>query len=307
MPSSTLRSPLRAALTLILAVTVCLVLARPAGAVSWAPCIDTIDDVQCARFVLPADRTGGFAGATSVQVYKAGATEGPRLGTLVVLAGGPGQASFGMLDYMLSLFPGANRYDLIAIDQRGTGRSEPLNCPRIEFGAASVGPILTRNRRVTECATALGPARAGYDTAESVSDIEAVRAELAVDQISLFGVSYGTKLAMAYATTYPTHVRSLLLDSVLPVSEPGPFDTASVAAMRGSLDQVCANGYCRGVLASPQTSLRRMIQLLATEPVTGYLENKNDERPTKIVIGPSQVLELLFAADFNLYVYEQLP
>lgn len=301
------RRSFRVTLPVLFTVLVCALLATPANAAIWSPCVDTIDDVECARLTLPADRTGFVAGDTHVQIYKAGATEGPRLGTLVVIAGGPGQSSLGMIDYMLALFPGANRYDLVAIDQRGTGLSEPLNCPLLERGMAAGGSDPARDWPVTQCADALGAARAGYDTAESVADIEAVRADLGVDKVSLFGVSYGTKLAMAYAKTYPTRVRSLLLDSVLPVEQPGAFDTDAVAAMRASLDQLCADGYCRGVLSSPQTSLLRAVRLLEIEPLTGFLENESTGKPTKITIGPSQLYELLFAADFNLYIYEQLP
>ncbi|MBI4898249.1 MAG: alpha/beta hydrolase [Actinobacteria bacterium] len=291
-----------------LAAAICaLVFSAGASAAAWEPCADPIDDVQCARFTLPADRTGAVAGETHVQVYKAGATEGPRLGTLVVIAGGPGQSSLMMIDYMLQLFPGANRYDLLAIDQRGTGLSEPLNCSLIERGIAVGGSDPAKDWPVTQCADALGAARAGYDTAESVADIEAVRADLGVDKISLFGVSYGSKLALSYAKTHPDRVRSMLLDSVLPVEQPATFDTDAIAAMRGALDTLCADGHCRGVLSSPQSKLRRAIEILESEPLTGFLENGTDGKPTKIVIGPAEMFELMFAADFNLYIYEQLP
>ena len=50
-----------------------------------------------------------------------------------------------------------------------------------------------------------------------MDDIEAVRAALGVDKLTLIGVSYGTFLAQAYAARYPTHVERVLLDSVLDV------------------------------------------------------------------------------------------
>lgn len=295
-----------ASLAVATAIALLLMSAGTAGAATWAPCVTAAEDLDCAHIKLPADRTGAVGGETTVSVVRYGATEGPRLGTLVVLAGGPGQSSFMMLDFMLQLFPGANRYDLVALDQRGTGFSEPLNCPIIERGYDFDGADGASDKPITQCADALGAARAGYDTAESVADIEFVRADLGVERISLFGVSYGTKLAMAYANTHPTRVQSLLLDSVLPVDEPGAFDTVSIAAMRKSLDEICSGSRCKGVLRSPQSSLRRMVQQVSQVPIVGLLEQPGG-RPKQVKIGPSEIYDLLFAADFNLYVYEQLP
>lgn len=283
-----------------------LMMTASARATTWGPCDTAAEPLDCAYFKLPADRTGVVGGDTTVSVVRYGATEGPRLGTLFVLAGGPGQPSSMMLEFMLELFPGANRYDLVAIDQRGTGYSEPLNCPRVESGAAFAGEGARLDTAIGQCADALGAARWGYDTAETVADIDAVRADLGLSQISLFGVSYGTKLAMAYANTHPANVRSLLLDSVLPVDQPSAFDTVSIAAMRSALDEICSNGRCRGVLGSPQQSLRRLADKLSVDPVTGVLEDA-DGRPLKAQIGPDELYDLLFAADFNLFIYEQLP
>lgn len=281
-------------------------LTTTASAAVWAPCVTAAENLDCAHIKQPIDRNGVVAGEATVSVVRYGATEGPRLGTLFVLAGGPGQPSFMMLDFMLELFPGANRYDLIALDQRGTGFSEPLNCPRLESGAAFGIDDAKNDLQISQCADALGAARWGYDTAETVADIDAVRADLGLTQISLFGVSYGTKLAMAYANTHPTHVRSLMLDSVLPVVQPGAFDTVSIAAMRKSLDEICQRGRCRGVLGAPQSSLSKLVQRLSIEPAIATLQ-RSDGRPVQLKIGPDEFYDLLFAADFNLYVYEQLP
>ncbi|MBI5310566.1 MAG: alpha/beta hydrolase [Actinobacteria bacterium] len=76
--------------------------------------------------------------------------------------------------------------------------------------------------------------------------------------------------------------------------------------MRKSLDEICAGSRCKNVLRSPQNSLARLVQRLTREPVTGLLDQSGD-RPEQIKIGPAEIYELLFAADFNLYIYEQLP
>jgi pimeloyl-ACP methyl ester carboxylesterase len=91
----------------------------------------------------------------------------------------------------------ATRYDLLVVDQRGTGRSGRLSCP-------SLAPALVETAaRIRACAAHLGPAAARYTTRDSVADLEAVRAALGIRRLVLFGVSYGTKVAEAYASAYP--------------------------------------------------------------------------------------------------------
>lgn len=302
-----LTSPLR--ISLLFALTAAVLACAAAGsarAATWGPCGFTIEQVECATFNLPIDRTGGTSGDTNVRAIKVEATEGPRLGTLFVIAGGPGQPSNMMLEYMLTLFSGANRYDLVAIDQRGTGFSEPLNCPTIELTLMTAGVNPKLDSFIGQCATALGAARAGYDTAESVEDMEAVRADLGIDQISLFGVSYGTKLAMAYAKAHPGRVRSVLLDSVLPVNEPSTFDTTSAEALRLAFDELCERNRCAGALRSPPSQLNKLVKRLAVEPIEGELTSSSDI-PVEVKIGPNELYELVYSADFDLYIYEQLP
>lgn len=308
MTYSVLRTSSRAIFTLLLTAVALALPAQPASAATYSTCyVFFFIEAECGRYAMPADRTGAVAGTTTVSVAKIRASEGPRLGTLFLMSGGPGQASTEMLAYMLALFPGANRYDMYAIDQRGTGESEPLNCMPIQYGAEVGGRDPARDRVLNLCATSLGPARAGYDTAEAVADMETVRADIGADQIALFGVSYGTKLAMAYAKTHPSRVKLMLLDSLVPTETPTAFDTASVAAMRDALDQVCANDRCRGILRSPQSGLRRLTSMLEAEPITTYVTDPNSGKPRKVTVGAEELFDLMFAADFNMFIHSQLP
>ena len=55
--------------------------------------------------------------------------------------------------------------------------------------------------------------------------MEAIRAELGVEKLTLFGISYGTELAIAYARAYPQHVERLILDSVVDADDTDPYLT----------------------------------------------------------------------------------
>ncbi len=150
---------------------------------------------------------------------------------LVFLAGGPGDAGTRavstmpreILDSLLAIG------DVIALDQRATGRSEPLlNCApdgQIPFDRAlsstqrdSVAQEVAR--RCLGQLTTRGVTLAGYTTAESVEDLESVRVALGVPAISLLGGSYGTHLGLAYLRRYPERVSRAVLAGV-----EGPDDT----------------------------------------------------------------------------------
>lgn len=278
-----------------------------ASAATWSPCVYALIPIDCATYDLPADRTGAFPGTTKVRAMRQSAPEGPRMGTIFVLAGGPGQGSAAMMDLMASLFGGANRYDVVAIDQRGSGESEPLNCPRIESGDFRFdGADPKTDWAITQCSDAIGGARVGYNTAEAVADIEAIRADLGVGPIALFGVSYGTKLAMAYAKTYPQNTRSLLLDSLVPVDEPSSFDTESVAALRGALGELCQSGRCKGINRAPVAGLAKVSSRLARTPIPTFNVTPTG-RVVQSQINDDALFSVILQADFNLFIFNQLP
>jgi pimeloyl-ACP methyl ester carboxylesterase len=252
--------------------------------------------------------TGGEA---TLQILRLPAQEGPKLGTMLLVAGGPGQSSTMVLIELAEFFRGANRYDIVAIDPRGTGFSQPLNCLSLERARTWDGADAKTDKPITDCASDIGAARATYTTQESAADIESVRDALGVEQLTLFGVSYGTKLAMAYAATHPGRVAGLLLDSVLPVNSPDPLDTVSTAAMRRSLEQICAGRNC-GFTRDPAGDVNKLARRLAASPVRGEvlipgLFPEDEPELVNLKVTPTSLYETFYAADFNSFIYEQLP
>ena len=96
--------------------------------------------------------------------------------------------------------------------------------------------------------------------------MEAIRAELAVDKLTLFGISYGTELAMAYARAYPQHVERLILDSVVDYDDPDPFFTVGFRAMGPSLKSLCPLR-CRYLTPDPGAELGQLVAKLRTQPM----------------------------------------
>jgi pimeloyl-ACP methyl ester carboxylesterase len=209
----------------------------------FTPCNGEIPG-ECTRVHVPLDRTGGMPGTVSLLVRRTATGGPPQSRVVLALAGGPGQSAVSAFgeSYIAVLGPFLDHRDFLAIDVRGSGRSGALRCPELERAARS-----HRAAAGAECARRLGPRRGFYTTRDTVEDIETVRHKLGLHTLGLFGVSYGTKVALAYAQAHPTHVDRILLDSVLTPEGPDPLYRPSFAALRHVLPALCAHGACRGI------------------------------------------------------------
>jgi len=136
---------------------------------------------------------------------------------LFVLAGGPGQAATDFYAGYAAAFSAIGRdRDIVLVDQRGTGKSAPLNCeyPK-DPESPTVGPEQLKAATL-ECLHHLEHDTRYYTTTVAVGDLEAVRGALGAEQINLYGVSYGTRVAQHYLRRYPQRVRTVVLDGAVP-------------------------------------------------------------------------------------------
>ena len=129
-----------------------------------------------------------------------------------------------------------------------------------------------------------------------MQDIEAIRAELGVEQLTLFGISYGTELALAYARAYPQHVERLVLDSVVDYDDPDPFFTAGMRAMGPSLKSVCPLR-CRYLTPDPGAELAQLVAKLHTQPMRALTYDARG-RSQRLNITPVALFDLMFLTDY---------
>jgi pimeloyl-ACP methyl ester carboxylesterase len=253
--------------TLVALAAAAVLLALPGTAnaqLKFKPC----DSIQCGRISVPLDRSGATSGSVSLYIERQRARRRPARGVTMLLAGGPGQPSTfayndGSDDPYGEFGRLSPRNDVVAFDGRGTGRSGLLRCPELERAN-----LVDAGSAAAACARRLGPHRAFYRTSDSVDDMEAVRAALGVDKLTLVGVSYGTFLAQAYAARYPTHVDRVLLDSVLDVSGWDPFYIDIFGAVPRVLRAVCRQT-CRGFTEDEVADLARLVKRLGRGALHG--------------------------------------
>jgi pimeloyl-ACP methyl ester carboxylesterase len=131
---------------------------------------------------------------------------------LVFLTGGPGQPGVPFAPRLAGrLGPALRGYRLVMFDQRGTGAGA-LDCPALQRQTGASDLTVPAPAAVRACAAAIGPDRRFYATADTVADIEALRAALGVARLTLDGVSYGSYVAEQFALTHPGEVSRLVLD-----------------------------------------------------------------------------------------------
>jgi pimeloyl-ACP methyl ester carboxylesterase len=256
----------RFAATLLAAATALLLLLAPAARADlrFKRCEAFL--FPCARLAVPLDRSGVTPGRVSLFVGRVRASRRPSRGAVFVLAGGPGQSAseaFGG-DGLGLLAPALRRRDLIVLDQRGTGRSGLLRCPALERSS-----LFDAGLAAAGCARRLGARRHHYTSRASVDDIEAVRRRLGIPRITLYGTSYGVRVALGYALTYPGNVERLVLDSVVEPGGQDPFYRPSLAAMPRVLRALCRSR-CRAFTRDPLADLETLVDRMAARPLRGY-------------------------------------
>jgi pimeloyl-ACP methyl ester carboxylesterase len=254
---------------------------------------------RCGLLTVPLDRAGAVAGTVRLHIAVLPPKRRPVRGTIVALTGGPGQAATdGLSDWADTLGPALSARRLVAFDQRGTGRSDPLACPSLRGGKVAAA--------VAACATKLGSARGSYGTAASVEDLEAVRAALGAPRIVVYGTSYGTQLALAYAAAHPDRVEALVLDSVVPPTGDDPFARSSLAAIPRALASRCGRAGCpfSDDLGADLARLVAHIRERGPLPARRY---DRRARPHDVRITRTQLLDLLFAGDLDPFVRQAAP
>jgi pimeloyl-ACP methyl ester carboxylesterase len=168
---------------------------------------------RCGSIEVPFERSDPSLGETKIgfAVRERDRDQRPSLGAIFAVEGGPGYASSGTANAYTKVFGSLlRRRELVLVDMRGTGRSQPIDCRDLQRG---VGPEWIT---LSECARRLGPRFESYRTAAAADDINDVRRALGLGKISLYGDSYGTFLAQSYAFRHGDTLNALVLDSAYP-------------------------------------------------------------------------------------------
>jgi pimeloyl-ACP methyl ester carboxylesterase len=197
----------------------------PVTPMVWSPCNGGL---QCGTLVVPLDYAQPAGPTIGIAVARHPA-ENPaaRIGSLVIDPGGPGVSGIDdMANELSSLTPQLlDDFDIVLFDPRGVDRSDPVTCgttagstpsdPAPSTPAEQAATIASLRQFAAACekdSPNLLPYVGSVDVAR---DMDRLRQALGDGALTYMGQSYGTLLGLTYAALFPTHIRAMVLDSVI--------------------------------------------------------------------------------------------
>jgi pimeloyl-ACP methyl ester carboxylesterase len=171
-------------------------------------------DARCGILTVPEDRANPSRRQIELHVAVIPAIKrNPQPDPLFLLAGGPGQSAIEAFPSMLGLLFNIHQdRDIVLVDQRGTGKSNPMQCLGPEDEALTEEETL---EKLQSCPARLDADPRFYNTEIAMTDLNEVRAALGYDRINIYGASYGTRAALTYLRMFPEYIRTVTLDAVV--------------------------------------------------------------------------------------------
>lgn len=220
-----------------------------------------------------------------VYIFKS-RSKNPAPDPVLYTVGGPGSSSMGAAPYMRA-FRYLDDRDLILFEQRGTTHARPnLACPEwSEVSAHLDGQSLSwaaSNAKYVAAATkcrdrllAQNIDLDGYNTREIAADIEDLRRVLGIGQLNLLTISYSTKIAQTMMRDFPASLRSVVMDSPLPLAV--SYDETALTNLMATYDTVFADCAAAPDCAANYPNLRRRFLNYLTDLSANPLELQVDK------------------------------
>jgi pimeloyl-ACP methyl ester carboxylesterase len=324
---------LRRLLTALIVVAASALVASPAAAAQAgyeprfesAPCptvpVPFPQNARCGFLVVPEDRSRpeGRTIRLAVAIVPAVAQQ-PAPDPLVHLTGGPG--GIAIFEAQPLVDAGFNRdRDLILMDQRGTLLSEPaLTCEVIDrFNRVQVAlPVdarSTRRRHVAatrQCRRQLvarGIDIAAYNTTENAADFADLRRALGYDRWNVFGVSYGTYLAQTIMRDHPEGLRSVILDSTVPLSvvDLAEFWPNTRDGFQNIFRACTAQARCRGSFPNLERTFTGLVRRLESDPVRTTVTDPATDQQTPVALDGGALANWLVGMSFATPAFKDVP
>ena len=241
------------------------------------------EDVSCGYLLVPENRENPESRTLrlAVAILKS-LSETPEPDPLVFIAGGPGGPSVKYSIARLSSpfwTPLREERDLVFFDQRGAGYSEPHFCQEMEFTVFTATfrglsadererLVVDKVQACRERMLADGIDFGAYNSRTIALDLGDLRESLGYEQWNLFGVSYGTRVALAAMRFAPQGIRSVILDSAWPPNLRLADDNARLArTLTLAFDYCAQDAECHATFPELEQDFYALLEDFAANPM----------------------------------------
>jgi pimeloyl-ACP methyl ester carboxylesterase len=278
------------------------------GRIKLEPCNIPVltKDAGCGRYDVFEDRAAKAGRKISLNILVIPAISSkPAADPVFVLAGGPGQAAVGVVKAVGNYLVKFNRdRDLVFIDQRGTGESNPLVCSS-PTGKEEMGRYFTEGVNIDnlrDCRAQLEKSAnlTLYTSAIAMDDLDETRAALGYEKINLHGGSYGTYAGFVYMRQHPEHVRTAILEGVTPVDAKIilPFAKGVEHSLERMFSDCASDADCSTAFPGLRTEFKDLVAKLEKQPAvfesTNLLTGKRESVTLSRNVFAEQVRMMLY-------------
>jgi pimeloyl-ACP methyl ester carboxylesterase len=206
---------------------------------------------------------------------------------LFVLAGGPGQAATSFGAFADTTFQKIREErDIVLVDQRGTGSSNPLRCEMEMDNGLLSGQKSSPAEKARACLAKLNGDPRFYSSFAFAGDLDEVRDALGYSKVDLWGGSYGTRAALVYMKLYPERVRTAVLDGVAPYANKIPLYEARDAQRSLNLvfERCRQDEQCRTAFPDVRERFEALLSKLEKTPARVSIHNSRTGDLTEITV-----------------------
>lgn len=266
---------------------------------------------SCASIEIPENRE--IKNGRKIQLHLAKVwswNKNKKADPVLFLSGGPGQSA---IETYLSVEGGLSQLvkgrDIVLVDQRGTGKSNPLHCDIDESLIFSEMSEALSADFLKQCLAGLEADTRYYTTTESIKDLELVRKALDIKQWNLVGVSYGTRKALTYAAMFPAAIRTMVLDGVVHQQEPlGLSHEQNLqAALTLQFDACALQDACAKAFGDVTTTMHKLLKAADKKPESITLPHPITGEPFEIVLSREVLTTVIRMFSYSAETYRLLP
>jgi pimeloyl-ACP methyl ester carboxylesterase len=268
-------------------------------------------DAKCGSLTVSEDPSNPQSAQIELSIAVVEAiSRSPEPDPLFILVGGPGQSALETFPAISpTLFNIHEARDIVLVDQRGTGSSNPLRCLDPEDETLETLDEEQVIARMKQCPEKLDADLRFYTTDIAMQDLERVRSTLVYESINLYGVSYGTRAALVYLKMYPARVRSAVLDAVVDpafvlyqdVAQDGG-QSLELFFKRCEADTACNSTYPR-----LRSEFEALLGALEEKPVELTIPDPVSGKPLQVTITETKFANIIFNTLYAPDLVAMLP